>query len=118
MKTKANLFLSVILLTMVACSHQIYGTVLPQADGTYRAIGSGKQERSAYKMVETDATTTCKKDGYKSFYSIDQKSEYVGPKLTDGEEKGFSGMTLTILEAAAKYKTKENYKVEMVFKCQ
>jgi len=118
MKTKVKIFLSMILLTMVGCSHQIYGTVLPQADGTYRAIGSGKQERSAYKMVETDATTTCKKEGYNNFYSIQQNSEYVGPKLTDGEEKGLSGMTLTILEAAAKYKTKENYKVEMVFKCQ
>ena len=118
MKTKAILFLSMILIAMVGCSHKIYGTVLPQADGTYKAIGSGKQERTAYKVVETDAVTTCKKNGYQNFYSIQQNSEYVGPKLTGGEEKGLSGMTLTILEAAAKYQTKENYKVEMIFKCQ
>lgn len=118
MKAKSIIILSIVLFSATACMHRIYGTVLPQADGTYKAIGSAKKEPEAFKMVELDAKTTCKKDGYDQFYSLDQKSRYVGPKLTDGSEKGMKGLALKLAEAAAKNNTEYNYTVEMVFKCR
>jgi hypothetical protein len=118
MKAKSIIILSLVLFTTTACSHRIYGTVLPQADGSYKAIGSAKKEPEAFKIVESDAKTTCKKEGYYNFYSIDQTSKYVGPKLTDGNEKGMKGLALKLAEAAAKNNTQYNYTVEMVFKCR
>ena len=118
MKAKAIVILSLVLFTTTACSHRIYGTVLPQADGSYKAIGSAKKEPEAFKMVQSDAKTTCKKEGDLQFYSIDQKSKYVGPKLTDGTETGMKGLALKLAEAAAKNNTQYNYTVEMLFKCR
>ncbi len=45
-------------------------------------------------------------------------SEYVGPKLTDGSEKGMSGFALKVAEVAAKHNNKENYRVEITFACR
>jgi uncharacterized protein YceK len=102
---------------LAGCS-TIHSTVLPQADGKYTAIASHNEERVALKTVMTDAKTTCKKAGYKDFYSTDKKSEYVGPKLTDGSEKGMSGFALKVAEVAAKHNNKENYRVEITFGCR
>ncbi len=118
MKTRSIIILSVLVFASTACMHRIHGTVLPQADGTYKAICSAKKEPEAFKMAELDARTTCKKYGYDQFYSIDQTSKYIGPRLTDGSEQGLKGLALKLAEAAAKNNTEYNYTVEMVFKCR
>jgi len=115
MKVKvAILSLSV---ALAGCS-TIHSTVLPQEDGKYVAIASHNEERVALKTVMTDAKTTCKRAGHKDFYSTSQKSEYVGPKMTDGSEQGVSGFALKVAEAAAKHNNKENYRVELGFGCR
>lgn len=108
------LLLSIVL---VGCS-TIQSTILPQENGGYMAISTHKQEKEALKTVMKDANKTCKDAGYDNFYSINQKTEYIGPKLTDGSEEGLSGFAKKVAEAAAKHKSEENYRVEMLFKCK
>ncbi len=108
------LLLSVVL---AGCS-TMHSTILPQEDGGYIAITTHKQEKAALKTVMKDANKTCEDEGYNNFYSINQKTEYIGPKLTDGSEEGLSGFARKVAEAAAKHKSEENYRVEMLFKCK
>ena len=114
---KAKLVVLSLSIALSGCS-TIHSTVLPQADGKYVAIATHNEERVALKTVMTDAKTTCKKVGHKDFYSTSQKSEYVGPKMTDGSETGVSGFALKVAEAAAKHNNKENYRVELGFACK
>jgi uncharacterized protein YceK len=114
---KAKLVVLSLSIALSGCS-TIHSTVLPQADGKYVAIATHNEERVALKTVMTDAKTTCKKAGHKDFYSTSQKSEYVGPKMTDGSETGVSGFALKVAEAAAKHNNKENYRVEISFACK
>jgi uncharacterized protein YceK len=102
---------------LAGCS-TMHSTILPQEDGGYIAIATHKKEKTALKTVMTDAYKTCKNEGHNNFYSINQKTEYIGPKLTDGSEEGLSGFAKKVAEAAAKHKNEENYRVEMLFKCR
>ena len=98
---------------------QIYGSVFPQADGSYKGIATAHDERTALKMAEKDAKTTCKvKEKAPDFVVVNQSSKYIGPKVASANETGFTRLTMKALEFAAKNKNEENYKVEMHFKCR
>lgn len=122
MKIRKFLILALALapFTIIGCATtQIYGSVFPQADGTYKGITTAHDERSALKMAERDAKTTCKeKEKAPGFVVVNQSSKYIGPEMASANEKGFTRLTMKALEFAAKNKNDENYKVEMHFKCR
>jgi hypothetical protein len=107
------------LATAGCASNKIYGTVLPMSGGTYKAMITAKEEGPALKAVSLDAKTTCNEAGYTGFVTLDQKSTYIGPKVTAaGSETGTTGVALNVLEKMAQNKSKENYKVELTFRCK
>jgi hypothetical protein len=104
-------------LLSAGCATQ-YGTVLPKGDGTYTVVTKAQNERDALKMAQKDAESTCKKDsGKKSFVTLTHKSSYVGPEIAASKEGGMKGVAASLLEQAARANNTENYKVEMLFRC-
>ena len=106
--------------TIAGCAtNTMYGSVFPQQDGSYKGIATADAERTAYRMAENDARTTCKqKEQKRNFVVLEQSSKYIGPEMASANEKGFTRLTMKALEFAAKSKSDENYKVEVHFKCR
>jgi hypothetical protein len=101
----------------VGCATQ-YGTVLPKGDGTYTVVTKAQTENDALKMAQKDAETTCKKDaGTKRFVAVNHNSAYVGPEIAASKDGGMKGVAASLLEQAARANNAENYKVEMLFRC-
>ncbi len=109
--------IAVACLAAAGCATPMYGTVLPQSDGTYMLVEKGKTERAAMKMAQSDAEKTCKKRAKtKEFVTLDHSSEFVGVTVDKGEGT-FSGIAASVVEVAARHHSNENYKVKMTFKC-
>jgi hypothetical protein len=99
------------------CATQ-YGTVLPKGDGTYTVVTKAQTERDALKMAQKDAESTCKKEaGTKRFVTVNHTSAYVGPEIAASKDGGMRGVAASLLEQAARANNDENYKVEMLFRC-
>jgi hypothetical protein len=91
---------------------------MPQADGSYRLVSTGRTESDALRVAQQDAKGTCKEDGKKRFVVVNQNSEYVGPNLEASGKSGAGGAALKLLQIAATHENKENYKVEMLVTCR
>ncbi|WP_159084696.1 hypothetical protein [Dongshaea marina] len=116
MKAKLIL-LSLGAVVLTGCS-TLHSTVLPQDNGTFKAIASANTEKQAYNFVMADAKTTCKKHGYTDFVSTGQTSKYIGEKKLDAAgEGGFTGIAMKLTDFAVKTQDQENYRVEMSFRC-
>ena len=100
---------------LVACaSYKPIGAVMPQVDGSYNLLSTGRSESDALRVAQNDAKGTCRDDGKKKFFVMDQTTKYVGPNLETSANKGAA---LRLLQIAASNENKENYKVVMHIRC-
>jgi len=111
--------LLVSLISLVSCaSYKPYGTVLPQADGSYKLVNTGRTESKAMRLAQEDAKGTCKTDKKKRYVVLSQDADYIGVKVDHGDKKGLAGVGMSLLQAAADHENKENYQVTTVIQCK
>jgi len=109
--------IAAICLGFSGCAAQTHGTVLPKGEGVFHVVEKGKTESETLKMAQQDAEVTCKKHtNSRSFVTVDHSSEYVGVDVDDGETTT-SSIAANVVEYAGRMHSRENYKVEMTFKC-
>lgn len=105
-----------VVLGLAGCvSYKPTGAVMPQVDGSYNLMSTGRSESAALRVAQNDAKGTCRDEGKKKFFVIDQNTKYVGPNLEASVNRGAA---LKLLQIAAAHENKENYKVEMLIRCQ
>ena len=114
-KLWAKVGIGLAVVSLVACvSYKPIGAVMPQVDGSYNLLSMGRSESDALRVAQGDAKGTCREEGKKKFFVMDQSTHYVGPNLETSASKGAA---LRLLQIAASHENKENYKVKMHIRC-
>lgn len=112
-----NVIVTLLVLALSGCAANLYGTVLPQGNGTYQLVEKAQSERDAFKMAQRDAEATCKRySDSRSFITIEHSSEDVGLKLEKGKGTA-KDIASSVVEFAGRLRNDENYRVEMTFRC-
>lgn len=118
MTSMKSLSLTVSILVLTTGCATKYGTVLPQADGSYQVVSAQKAKHQALEGVKLEAERTCKKaTGNKQFVSLDAQSEFTGVTIDRGEGGTTRSVIAGALEFAAKLENDTNYETRMTFRC-
>jgi len=117
MKLKLISIVGLALLTGCS-SYTPRASVFPMENDRYKLIATSRTEHGALKVAQIDAEGICKDNTKSKKYAvIDQKTTYVGADKNAESGKGFGGAAMKLAQTYSSMQDRENFKVEMVFKC-
>lgn len=117
--TALSLSLGFVVYGCAAMGHSYIATILPRNDGAYDMVATDAREDGAYKIANDDGKAYCKEHGDKKFVVIEHKSAYQGVAKDEKQKVGASDVAFAfVTKRTTKGDRSDDYKVNMMFKCE